>query len=69
MHIEAKKTSTVFFDPHCPDQIRIVNNMVPGIKVGCTVYALAQRVMGSKRSKQRYGSTWKTKDSAVPSLQ
>ena len=59
MHIEAKKTSTVFFDPHCPDQIRIANNMVPGIKVGCTVYALAQRVMGSSEC---YGSAWKTKE-------
>ena len=36
--------------------------MAPGIKVGCTVYALAQRVMGSKRSKLRYGSAWKTKE-------
>ena len=36
--------------------------MAPGIKVGCTVYALAQRVMESKRSKQRYGSAWKTKE-------
>ena len=36
--------------------------MAPGIKVRCTVYALAQRVLGSKRSKQRYGSAWKTKE-------
>lgn len=36
--------------------------MVPGIKIGCTVHALAHRVIESKWSKQRYGLAWKTKE-------
>ena len=36
--------------------------MAPGIKIGCTIHALANKVMGSKWSKQRYGLAWKTKE-------
>ena len=36
--------------------------MALGIKIGCTIHALANKVMGSKWSKQRYGLAWKTKE-------
>ena len=36
--------------------------MAPGIKIGYTINALAHKVKGSKWSRQRYGSAWKTKE-------